>query len=151
MVNATEGSPGIDSLVPSGEGPGGKVEIYNRLSKKLLLNRAPVKFSQDVGIRTGEWPVTEKNLIRANPERNDRSRLREMAMDSIDHARPHLIEAVVEDDDSALDQRAFAGGQVMRGNVGGMSSIDTDHAQRAATKLKQIPGGKLRRVSLMNQ
>jgi hypothetical protein len=119
-------------------------------AKELLLNRAWVKFSQNVGILPGEWPVAKEGLIRANTERNNCSLLRKILMDPIDDARPHFIEAVVKDDDATLDQRTFAGGQVMRGNVGRMSTIDADHAQWAARKPKQVFRGKLRRVSLMN-
>ena len=95
--------------------------------------------------------MAKKGFIRANPKWNDCSRLGEIPMDSVDHARPHFIEAVIEDDDSTLNQRAFTGRQIMRGDVGGMSSIDADHAQRATAKLKQLSGGKPRRISLVNQ
>ena len=150
VVEAPERSPCIDSPVPPGKGPGSKVEADNGIPQKLLLNRAAVDLSQNVRIPPGERRVAKEGLIRANPKRDNGSWLREVSMYPIDYARPYLAEAVVKNDNSALHQRAFAGGEVMPGNLGGVPSIDTDDAQRAAAKLKQVVRGKLRRISLVN-
>ncbi len=82
--------------------------------------------------------MTKERLIRANPKRDDCPRLRKMSMNAIDHAGPGLVEAVVKNNDAPLGQRTFADGKIMRGNVGRMSAIDADHAQRASAKLEQV-------------
>jgi|SRR5271166_3413681 len=70
-------------------------------------------------------------------------------MDPVRHARPSLIETIVEDDDPSLGQRALTGGKIVRGNLSRMPAIDADKAEWAATKLQQMPGGKLCGVSLV--
>ena len=98
----------------------------------------------------GENPLTKEGLGRADAKGNDHSRLGKVLVDPIRHAGPSLIEAIVEDDDSALRQSAFAGGQIVRRDFSRMSAIDTDKTEWAAAKLQQMPGGQLHGISLMN-
>ncbi len=98
----------------------------------------------------GEDPLTKEGLGRADAKGNDRSRLGKVLVDHIRHAGPSLIEAIVEDDDSAFRQSAFAGGEIVRRDFSRMSAIDADKTERAAAKLQQVPGGQLRGISLMN-
>ena len=94
--------------------------------------------------------MTKEGLVGADSERNDCPRLGEMHVHAIDHAGPHFFKTVVEHDNSALHQRTFAGGQVMRGDVCRMSTVDADDAQWAAAELKKVRGGQFRRIALVN-
>jgi hypothetical protein len=97
-----------------------------------------------------ETGMTEESLACADAKGNDRSRLGKIPVDPIRNAGPILVEAIVKNDDAAVSQSAVGGGEIVRGYISRMPTVDTDQAEQAATKLQQLSGGQLRGISLMN-
>jgi len=82
-----------------------------------------VHFPQNCGVTWGEFSMTKQGLAHANGKGDNRSRFGEIKVDSIRHARPLLIEAIIKDDDSTLSQSTLAGGEIVRGYFRCVSAI----------------------------
>lgn len=150
MIGAANHTAGVYLANPAGKGPGFEFKTHYSTAEKFMLYGLRVHLFEDGGVLLREGGLREEGFACADGEGNDQARLGKVAMDAIGDAGPLFIEAIVEDDDSALGQCAFRGGQIMGGDFSRVPAVDADQTEGTAAKLKQMRGGQLGRVSLMN-
>jgi hypothetical protein len=114
------------------EGQRGKVAAKNASTKKVVLKRLDGDAAQRIDIRRDSVWCTEKDFVGPGREREDATWLAKVTVNALRDAGPHLIEAIVKDNDAPWCERFPSYRQVVSGGLSGMAAIDTDEPVRAS-------------------